>query len=81
MARSPALKIAWTVAPGIAIGPEYYSVLGRTNDILPSPQQSHTLFLALDLEWKKWGINFGVGKGLNDATDQWTVKAIIAFPF
>lgn len=78
---TPALKIAWTVAPGIAIGPEYYAVLGKINDILPPAQQSDTLFLALDAEWKNWAINFGVGRGLNNATDQWTVKAIIGIAF
>ena len=78
---TPALKIAWTVAPGIAIGPEYYAVLGRINHILPPAQQSDTLFLALDAEWKNWAINFGVGRGLTNAADQWTVKAIIGFPF
>jgi hypothetical protein len=78
---APALKVAWTAVPGIAIGPEYYAELGRTNDILSPAQQSHTLYLALDVAWKKWDINFGIGKGLTDATDQWTVKAIIAVPF
>jgi hypothetical protein len=28
-----------------------------------------------------WAVNFGVGRGLNAATDRWTVKAIVDLPF
>ena len=77
---SPQLKIAYTVAPGIAIGPEYYAELGKLNDQLPATEQSHTLYLALDLERGGWGMNFGIGRGLNDAADRWTIKAIFAIP-
>jgi hypothetical protein len=35
----------------------------------------------LDAEWKNWAFNFGVGRGLNSATDQWTVKAILGITF
>ena len=58
-----------------------FTARGKINDIRPPAQQSNTLFLALDAEWKNWAINFGVGRGLNNATDQWTVKAIIGIAF
>ena len=77
---SPQLKIARTVSPGVAVGAEYYADLGRINGWLPADEQSHTLYFALDLERGRWGLNFGIGRGLNDATDRWTVKAIFAIP-
>jgi hypothetical protein len=77
---SPQLKVARTVAEGIALGAEYYAEVGKLNQWLPAPERSNTLYLALDLERRNWGLNFGVGRGLNDATDRWTVKAIFSLP-
>jgi len=28
-----------------------------------------------------WVFNLGIGKGLTDATDRWTIKAIFELPF
>ncbi len=78
---SPAAKLARNVAPGMALGVEYYAGLGKFNNILPQAEQSHTLYFALDYERKSWAINLGVGRGLNAATDRWTLKSIIALPF
>jgi len=35
----------------------------------------------LNAEWKNWEINFDVWRGLNNASDRWTVKAIIGIAF
>ena len=78
---SPSVKIARTVAQGLALGVEYYAGLGKINNILPHAEQSHTLYFALDYERKSWAFNVGIGRGLNDATDRWTLKTIIAVPF
>ena len=78
---SPQAKVARNVAQGVALGVEYYAGLGKVNNILPHAQQSHTLYFALDYELKSWAINFAVGRGLNVATDRWTLKSIIALPF
>jgi hypothetical protein len=78
---SPAYKVARTVAPGIALGAEYYSDLGRVDNFLAHGSQSHTLYLVLDFDRKPWIFNFGVGRGMTDATDPWTVKAIFEVPF
>ena len=78
---SPAAKVARNIAQGVALGMEYYSDLGKINNRLPRAQQSHTLYIALDVEHKSWGFNVGIGQGMNAATDRWTVKAIISFPF
>lgn len=78
---SPAVKAARTVAHGVAVGGEYYTDLGKLTRFLPSAEQSRTLFAAIDVERGPWTLNFGVGHGLNSATDKWTVKAILELPF
>jgi hypothetical protein len=78
---SPSAKVARNVAPGVALGVEYYAELGKLNNMLPHLEQSHTLYFALDYDRKPWVFNVGVGRGLNDATDRWTLKTIIEIPF
>ncbi len=78
---SPSAKIARNVASGVALGVEYYAGLGKINSILPHAEQSHTLYFALDYDRKPWVFNFGIGRGLTDATDRWTLKTIIELPF
>jgi hypothetical protein len=77
---SPSVKVARNVASGVALGVEYYAELGKVNNILPRLEQSHTLYFALDFDRKPWVFNFGIGRGLNGATDRWTLKTIIEIP-
>ncbi len=72
---APAFKIARSAGGGRAIGAEYYAELGRLSHFAPSSEQSHTLYFVLDTQ----KVNFGVGRGLNGASDRWTVKAIFSF--
>ena len=78
---NPSLKVARTVAAGVALGLEYYAGLGPLGRPVPSEEQSHTLFLALDWERGPVPMQLGIGRGLNDATDKWTLKAIFSFSF
>lgn len=78
---SPSVKLARTVAPGFAAGIEYYADLGKLAHFSPQSEQSHTLYLAIDVDRGPVGFNFGIGRGLNYATDKWTVKAIFEIPF
>jgi len=71
---APALKVARNVGSGYALGAEYYAELGRLSHFAPSSQQSHILYFVLDTQ----KLNFGVGRGLNGASDRWTVKAIFS---
>lgn len=77
---SPSLKVARRVVEGLDAGFEYYSELGKVNRFLPRSEQAHTLYLAFDVDRKPWVFNFGIGRGLNGATDRWTVKAIFEIP-
>jgi len=73
-------KIARTVAPGIALGIEYYADAGTTSH--PTLRdQAQTLYGAIDAELGKWSINFGVGRGLTHSADKLTVKTIVGVPF
>jgi len=72
---APAFKIARSAGGGYALGAEYYAELGRLSHFAPSSEQSHVLYFVLDTQT----VNFGVGRGLNGASDRWTVKAIFSF--
>jgi hypothetical protein len=72
---APAFKVARTVSGGAALGIEYYADLGRLSHFAPRSEQSHTLYLVLDTP----KVNFGIGRGLNNATDRWTIKGIYSF--
>ena len=72
---APAFKVARSVGGGNALGAEYYAELGRLSHSAPHDEQSHTVYLVLDTKT----LSFGVGRGLNGATDRWTVKAIFSF--
>ena len=78
---SPAVKMARSLSEGLSVGMEYYADLGKLNRRLPRSEQGHTLFFTLDIEYKGWEFNVGIGRGLTDATDRWTLKTIFAFPF
>lgn len=77
---SPSAKIARSVATGVATGIEYYSELGAINHFDTYNEQRRTLYWAVDIDRKPWNINFGIGRGLTQATDRWTVKMIIDIP-
>ena len=74
------LKAARKVGEGLAAGLEAYSDTGPLGHRLPWQQQDNRLFLALDVDSKPWVFSFGVGLGLSNAADRWTVKAIFSVP-
>jgi hypothetical protein len=76
----PSVKLMKEVAKGIALGAEYYSEMGKIGHILPWNQQDNRLYAVIDYDMQPLVFNFGVGRGLTDASDKWTVKAIIEVP-
>lgn len=74
------IKATHDIAEKVAVGAEYYSEMGKTSHILPLREQANTLFAVIDAQFKSWGINFGIGRGLTGSADKWTVKAIFAIP-
>jgi hypothetical protein len=78
---NPSLKVARTVASGVALGFEYYAELGRLGRPLPRAERAQTLYFAIETERTPVPLHFAIGRGLNDAADKWTLKAILEFTF
>ena len=82
---SPDFTLAWKamvdLARGFSVGAEYYQDYGPLSNRLPGDQQNRTLYAVMEIERKAWTLNFGVGRGLTPATDDWTVKAIVGISF
>jgi hypothetical protein len=83
--NNPELEMGWkvsrSVAHGMALGFEYYSAMGKLRSYLPDEMRDRVLYLTLDVDRAPWVFNVGIGKGLTDAADPWTVKAILDFSF
>ena len=77
---SPAFKVAREVDEGVMMGVEYYAEVGQFSSLLPYSRQSHTLFLAVDVDRKPFVFNLGLGRALTAPADRWTLKAIFELP-
>lgn len=75
------VKAVHKVAPGIAMGGEYYNTVGTLANHLPDDQQDRSFFLVMDFDRKPWVFNVGIGHGMTVASDNWTLKAIFEIPF
>jgi hypothetical protein len=78
---SPSFKVARDVGGGVSLGLEYYADLGRLARPAPREEQSRTLYFAVEMEKLPVPVHFAIGRGLGDAADKWTLKAIFAFSF
>ena len=76
------LKLARDVAPGTQLGVELYSELGPARRIEAWSRNPKTLYLALDKELgHEIDLNLGIGRGLTDSADRWTLKFIVGTHF
>ena len=78
---NPSFKVARTVAEGVALGFEYYAELGPFGRPAPRDERAQTLFFVLETERTPVPLHIGIGRGMNNAADKWTVKAILTFTF
>ena len=76
----PSVKFNREVVKDISLGAEYYSDMGKLGHIEPWDKQDNRLYATLDVDMKPLVFNFGVGRGLTEASDKWTIKAIIEVP-
>jgi hypothetical protein len=76
----PSVKLSKEVAKGLSIGAEYYSDMGKLAHIEPWNKQDNRIYGTIDVDMKPLVFNFGVGYGLTEAADRWTVKAIVEVP-
>jgi hypothetical protein len=77
----PALKVARRTGEGVHAGLEYYGEYGPMNHLLPADERAHYVYAVADVESKGYDFNFGIGRGMKGAGDQWVAKAIVSFPF
>jgi hypothetical protein len=80
-AFEPCAKVQLAVARQVGVGVEYYAGLGRVDALLPWSRQQQVVYLAGDLLDGPLELNVGVGRGLTDVTDAWTLKAIFGKAF
>lgn len=78
----PGVKVAWSATPKVAAGIEYYGGTGPITHVDPASEQRHMIFPTIDLDVSPaWELNFGVGRGLTDASEHWVVKSIVGYKF
>lgn len=75
------LKLARKTSEEFSVGAEYYSDFGKIRAVLPYTQQSNTLYGVVDYVSEDFDFNFGIGRGLTNSADNWTIKSIIGFSF
>ena len=77
---SPNFKISYDVCKVFSPGIEYYGSLGVLNNLPPTNQQQHQIFLNLDIDvHPDWELSFGYGIGLTTGTDNSIVKCIVGY--
>lgn len=76
-----ALKLSREMGHGYALGVEHYAELGAADHIHVGRESAQSTFLVLDLEYKGWNINLGIGHGWTEPADKTTLKAVFGIPF
>jgi hypothetical protein len=74
---APCVRLAYKVSSKLGFALEEYAEFGPLQHLLPSSQQSQTLFAVLDYGAGGNGIEFGVGRGLTPASDAWVIKLML----
>ena len=78
---APATRFAYNASDHWAFALEHYADFGRLNDFAPSDEQEHKLFAVVNYNGAPTSIEFGIGKGLTDASDATTVKFMFIYDF
>ena len=74
---APAARAAYKVNNKFAFALEEYDEFGPLDHLVFGSQQSHTVFAVVDVGNSSNGIEFGVGRGLNPASDAWVLKLMV----
>jgi hypothetical protein len=78
---APAARLGWILSETWTVALEHYTDLGPIDRLQPVGRQLHELFAVVDYSGQPGDVNFGVGRGFTEASDDWTIKAIISFSF
>ena len=76
----PSARLMREVGKGLAVGVEYYSDMGKLGHLLPWNEQDNRVYAVLDVDMAPWVFSLGVGRGLTEASDRWTLKATFEVP-
>ena len=75
---APAVRIACNISSKWAIAIEEYADFGPLKKFYPANNQSHQLYAVFDHNTRFVNIEFGVGFGLTDASDNVTLKLMLS---
>lgn len=75
---APSTRVAYTVNSKWQAAVEEYADLGPIHHFASTSGQSHQIFAVVDHSGKTWDIEAGIGAGLTDASDKFTLKLIVA---
>jgi hypothetical protein len=76
---APATRLDYNFSETWAVALEHYADLGPLKHFLPGNRQQQSLFAVFDYNGKT-SVEFGVGTGLNSATDKLVVKLMLGWP-
>jgi|SRR5712692_383461 len=75
---APAIRVAYNLSNMWALAVEEYADYGPLHQFNSRNDQSHKLFGVVDRTSKFLDVEFGVGVGLTDASDKFTLKLMLA---
>ena len=78
---TPAMRVAYNVSSQWAVALEHYADFGPLRKFDPKEQQEHTLFAVIDWNNAPTSIEFGIGRGLTDASNSTVVKLMFIHDF
>jgi hypothetical protein len=73
--------VMYRVTDVVSVGIEHYAQLGELGHLGPLSEHAQHTFAVIDVQAKKWQVNVGIGRGLNDVSERWILKAVIGLPF
>jgi hypothetical protein len=78
---APAVRLGWILSESWTVALEHYTDLGPIGSFASPGRQLHELFAVVDYGGGPVDVNFGLGRGLTQSSDDWTIKAIVGFSF
>ena len=75
---APSTRVAYNLPSGWQAAVEEYADFGPIHRLYTGNAQSHQVFAVVDHSGKTWDIEGGIGAGLTDTSDKFTLKLIVA---
>jgi hypothetical protein len=75
---APSTRLAYKLSGAWALAVEEYAELGPLRDLHPAGEQAHQIYGVVDGRLRTVDVEFGVGAGLTDASDDLTIKLILS---